>query len=367
MSQWSDEPKKPGSEGEHDIDFLNGSSRRAESESRPPIDSETADYIARIEMEIEAEVKSKRSQGAFPPAFERRLKTIFEQLVPPGAGNSRRDFEALLRSSDRAAYFDIDVPIASQKPGVARLKKLLRMTQAWYLNYLAQQLNNFSTNLMRLLYVFDARVTKLEKSADSRAEVRSGGEFLKPCYPDMRETDGPVLQLMGQHTSRVLVADCGDGYLVARLRESGVDCYGIDSFGDDLEKPFAPHLDLRWQELREHFEEISNGALSGILLQGSIDLLPANEKLDLATEAGRTLCPSGVLAVLSIDPVFFDSSPDLAVQRDVAPGRPFAAETWQFVFSRLGFSSISVTKMGNSNLISGLKQGEHAKDSAARP
>lgn len=362
MTQSSKEPKIPDSEKEN-IEFLNGSDIGSEKDPSPPVLQDTIDFIEKIELQIKEEVRAKRSQGAFPPGFERRLKTLFQNLVPPGAGNSRRDFEALLRSSDRAAYFDIDVPIASQKPGVAAIKRLLRTTQAWYLNYLAQQLNNFTTNLMRLLYVFDSRLNKLEESTVSRTRVRSGGDFMPGFYPETDTFSENVVAAVKNLSARVLVADCGDGYLVWRLREAGADSYGVDSFGQDLENPFKPNLDLRWQDLNEHFNEVADGALAGILLQGSIDLLPPDEKLNLITSAERVLGPRGTIVLLSADPTFFDSSPRVAIHRDLAPGRPFAPETWQHVLARLGFTEISISRFGECNLISGFKESGQTQNS----
>ncbi len=353
MNQPMDKPAKTDEDSEQEIDFLNGSSLGSKSEPGPPIAPRTLDFMEKVEREIEEEVRKKRAQGAFPPAFERRLKRIFEQLVPPGAGNSRRDFEALLRSSDRAAYFDIDVPIASQKPGVARLKKLLRVTQAWYLNYLAQQLNNFSTNLMRLLYVFDARVKTLEETMDSATRIRPGGEFLKPYYPNIIEMEDRIADAIKDACGRVLLADCGNGYLVSKLKERGVDCYGVDSFGDEFETPYRSGLDLRWQDLSEHLLEIANGSLSAVVIQGSIDLITAQEKLNLLSGAKRVLEPRGALAVISVDPDFFDRSPDLAIQRDLSPGRPFAPETLLHVLDRLGFSRVSTEVIGSVHLTLG--------------
>ncbi|TAN31264.1 MAG: hypothetical protein EPN30_00305 [Actinomycetota bacterium] len=350
MNPSKDESENSEAWNINNIDFLNGSSLNSESEPGPPFNEQTAEYIAEIRREIEEEVKRKRAQGAFPPAFERRLKTIFERLVPPGAGNSRRDFEALLRSSDRAAYFDIEVPIASQKPGVAKVKKILRITQAWYLNYLAQQLNNFSTNLMRLLYVFDARVKKLEDSSESLNRIRPSGNFLKPVYPNPRDLDNHLLQAMQDLQGRILVADCGNGYLVSAFRERALDCYGVDSFGEELEHPFEVSLDLRWDDLSHHVNEVADHALSGIVLQGSIDLLSPPEKLNLLVEVKRVLSAHAVIAIISTDPAYFQTSPDLVVQRDLAPGRPFAPQTWDHVLNQLGFSAITTIGLENCYL-----------------
>ena len=353
MNQSPDEPANVATGETQEIDFLNGSSQVPASESSPPIDVQTNEFMSKIALEIDEEVRRKRAQGAFPPAFERRLKTIFEHLVPPGAGNSRRDFEALLRSSDRAAYFDIDVPIASQKPGVARVKKLLRTTQAWYLNYLAQQLNNFSTNLMRLLYVFDSRVNKLEDSRESAKRVSPSGKFLKPYYVTSPGLDQKLLSSMGKPTGRVLIADCGNGYLVNLLKEHGFDSYGVDSNLESLENPVLTSLDLRWQDLDEHLEEIADGALFGIVLQNTSDMISPVEKLTLILQARRVLAPAGHLAIISIDPRFFETSSELLIQRDLSPGKPFAPETWRYVLEQLAFSNVSTTSFENCHLTVG--------------
>lgn len=352
MTYSKDEPSKIGAESREDVEFLNGSPNASTPDTGPSIDQTTREFVSRIEREIEEEVRAKRAQGAFPPAFERRLKTIFERLVPPGAGNSRKDFEALLRSSDRAAYFDIDVPIASQKPGVAKLKKLLRTTQAWYLNYLTQQLNNFSTNLMRLLYVFDARVRKLEDSSTASKRIRPAGEFLKPCYPDSKKLSHYLEPVVKDVEGRLLIADCDNGYLVSHLAKRGLDCYGIDSYGEGLDNP-VDSLDLRWEEIREHLSKIADSALGGIVLQGSIDLISPEERIDLAIEVKRVLAPGGTVAIASIDPQTYQLSPDFIIQRDLAPGSPFAPETWRHVLSRMSFTEISSTALEGFHLTIG--------------
>ena len=350
MNSNEDEPVKTERANAEETVFLNGSSLDSDPEADPPINSQTAEFMERIGREIEAEVKRKRAEGAFPPAFERRLKTIFERLTPPGTGNSRKDFETLLRSSDRAAYFDIDVPLGSRKPGVAKVKKILRMTQAWYLNYLTQQLNNFSINLMRLLYVFDARVKKLEDSSTLMNRVHPGGNFSKPFYPNPQGIADQLLKEIQFANGRILVADCGNGYLVSMLKKQKLDCYGVDSNGEALENPFETSLDLRWQDLTVHLNEIADQALSGIVLQGSTDLVSPAEKLNLLIDAKRVLSIGSVIAIVSTDPAFYDTSPELVLQRDLAPGRPFAPQTWSHVLKQLGFSGISTTAIENYHL-----------------
>lgn len=334
MNHPKDTPTESSVGNTQEIEFLNGSPDEPISPSSPPISDSTAQFMEQLTREIELEVRAKRAQGAFPPAFERRLKSIFEQLVPPGAGNSRRDFEALLRSSDRAAYFDIDVPIASQKPGIAKVKKVLRMTQAWYLNYLAQQLNNFSTNLMRLLYVFDARVKKLEETIESKQRVIPSGGLFAPRIPKITIKDD-VWAKFGKVKGRILVADCDNGEIVSQINGAGLDGYGIDSHGSALEHPVEKNLDLRWQPIEEHLREIADGALAAIVLQGSIDHIPPTEKIDLVLQALRALDPSGALVILGTDPVIYGSDPRFTIQREIAPGRPFSLETWEHIFERL--------------------------------
>lgn len=354
MSQSKDDRIKSSDEEENSIEYLNGSSAREDYDSGPDIEIETLEFMQRLTKEIEAEVKQKRAMGAFPPAFERRLRLIFEQLVPPGSGNSRKDFEALIRSSDRAAYFDIDVPTASQKPGVTQLKKLLRKTQAWYLNYLTQQLNNFSTNLMRLLYVFDSRVKRLEESIEAKYRTDPRGNIVKPYYPSITFAAEILPQLRGVH-NRVLVSDCGDGKLVSELVHDDIDAYGIDSIGDPLDNPFEKTLDLRWINLPEHLTEIADNALGAIILQGSIDLLAPFDKFQIIMESLRVIEDGGLLVIASLDPQYFMSSPDLIIQREISPGRPFSAQTWTYVLEKLGLSAINNSQVKDGYIIWGTK------------
>lgn len=354
MSQSKDNRINSIEADENSVEFLNGSSTRRDYDSGPDIETDTLEFMQKLTKEIEDEVKQKRAMGAFPPAFERRLRLIFEQLIPAGSGNSRKDFEALIRSSDRAAYFDIDVPTASQKPGVAQLKKLLRKTQAWYLNYLTQQLNNFSTNLMRLLYVFDSRVKRLEDSIESKYRTDPRGNIIKPYYPNVKYSAEILLEL-SKIKNRVLVSDCGNGKLVSELVHDNIDAYGIDSSGDLLDNPIEKTLDLRWENLPEHLSEIADDTLGAVFLQGSIDLLATIDKFHVILESLRVIEDGGLLAILSVDPQFFISSPDLTIQRELSPGQPFSIQTWSYVLEKLGLSTIKSIQVKDSYIIWGIK------------
>src|SRR5581483_5001884 len=117
--------------------------------------------LDRVMTEIREEVRTRRAAGDFPPSLERDLDRIFDRFVPREALDS--DFREAIQAADRAAYVNVAVPTASQKPGVGEVKRVLRKAMAWYLEYLAQQMTAFGTASVRALRALGERLEVAEE------------------------------------------------------------------------------------------------------------------------------------------------------------------------------------------------------------
>ena len=83
--------------------------------------------LARVVAELEDEVARKRATGELPPAVERDLDLLFARFAPAGATGT--DFDALVARADSSWFVDLDVPTASNLPGVGLVKRVVGRQQ----------------------------------------------------------------------------------------------------------------------------------------------------------------------------------------------------------------------------------------------
>lgn len=79
------------------------------------------------------------------------------------------DLEDALQALQDVSHFDLEVPTASNRREVELIKSGVKRLLAWYMRYLAVELNNFSAATARLAEVLARRTEKLEKGSDDLA------------------------------------------------------------------------------------------------------------------------------------------------------------------------------------------------------
>ena len=79
------------------------------------------------------------------------------------------DLDDALQSLRGVSHFDVEVPIVSNRREVEMLKTGVKRLLAWYMRYLAVELNNFSAATARVVEVLGRRSEKLERSDDELA------------------------------------------------------------------------------------------------------------------------------------------------------------------------------------------------------
>jgi len=318
---------------------------------------ERAKPWAEVMAEIEREVRRRRANGDFPPSLERRLDRLFDRFVP--AGTDRASFPEALRRADREAYFDIEVPTASEQPLVPVVKRVLRRLMAWYLNYLVQQLVRFSSSTVRVLHLVDDRLSRLERAVSllgaglDRSELeqtlvaaRASAWPLAPALDALGET---VQAALSGVEGRVLVAECGDGRLLASLVASGVDAYGVDDAPQLIDRAALQGLDVWLEPPLEHLASVHAAGLAGAVVVGFSDRLGLDAKRHLVDELARVLEPGGRLVLLGPSPEGWRSVVG-DVEADLSPGRPLSRATWSFLLEQAGFD---VAELGTVSVPSG--------------
>ncbi len=297
----------------------------------PPLD------LARVVAELEDDVARKRASGELPPAVERDLDLLFARFAPAGATGT--DFDALVARADSSWFVDLDVPTASNLPGVGLVKRVLRKLMAWYLRFVTQQVSAFGHTVVEALRTLGRRVDRLEGATPGASPLVSAEDRHRQRAASLDPWTDDVEALLVNVTGRVLHADAGDGSFVERLEAAGVDVYGVDGCHGQLATARRPGLDLRPDDTAEHLRRLGDGVLSGLVLCGAVERLPLGGLLELVDRAEATLADGARLVIVSEHPA---AMPRSVVEADLAPGRPLHPETWQHLLEARGFRDVEV-------------------------
>ena len=308
-----------------------------------------AEYLAGVMAEIDTEVRRRRASGDLPAGLERELDELFLEFSPVGLQGKARLRENLALV-DAAAYVDISVPVESQKKVGVYVKRLIRKSMGWYIGFIVHQIVKSAWAVSRMLHLVVDHIEDLETSID---DIR---------IPELPATAVPqedagtawwapdtVAALAGT-TGRVLHAECGNGSLVQQLVDAGVDAYGVDPAEPVIESAVERGLDVRAESALGHLEVVADGALSGLVLSGSVQWLHPNERDRLVRLAASRLDVDGILVLHSATPETWAAGTS-HVLADLAPGRPLHAETWSHLLVGQGFRPTGLTSGGEDHRI----------------
>lgn len=280
-------------------------------------------FLATVMAEIEEEAHRRRAE--LPARLERELDELFLEHAP--VGNRQGDMSAALRMVDAAVFIDPVVPVASQRPAGAVVKKGLRSLNLWYIGFVTHQVSKFATAVSRSLHLVDGQLQELRRLVPppSPVPVVAAGDARSWWR-------GLALEALGAASGRVLHAACGDGWLVRALQDRGVDAYGVDPRIDAVEQAQLEGADLRAEETLAHLRAVEPFSLAGAVLSGVVGGMGAGERTELVALLEDRLHRDGVLVLHSLTPAAWldEGAP---VEADLAPGRPLRATTWVHVLA----------------------------------
>lgn len=288
--------------------------------------------LHKVLLEIEEEVREKRASGELSVELERELDMVFARFAPAGAVEG--DFEQLLARAEQQSFIDLLAPNESVRKGVPQVKRVIQKSIRWYMRYVVEQFTGFAHTITKA-------VAKLAKRVDAVDQLTIGeSDFVALPLPDStrfwtKEICGAFSGIEG----RVLHARCRSGELVEALRNCDVDAYGVEPDAA-LVAAAGGKLDLRPDDERQHLGALSPSALAGLVLSGSVDVLPTGAKIELLDAASLALQGGAKLVIVA------DSPHQWALRQpvlsDLAPGKPLQAETWSYLLTERGFTVESV-------------------------
>lgn len=301
--------------------------------------------------EIEAEVKRRRDSGDLPTGLEHDLDQIFDELVPR-AGDD--DFESVLDEAEQAAFIDLNVPTESRAAVLVPVKRTIRRVLLFYMDYVVRQISEFTEASTRAARILGGRVERMERRNDELREridtllhelrhrdqraaavARSLGADPLPAWADQ------IVSWFEGVPGRVLHAESGRGELVSRLREAGVDAYGVEPDQSLAAEPIDDELELRPDDPADHLASAGEAAAGGVVLSGCTDRLSSSRQIELADGAARALRDGGLIALVVTDPRRWTEARSV-MAADVAMGRPFHRETWSELLEARGFTDVKI-------------------------
>ena len=296
--------------------------------------------IDRVMAEIREEVRARRASGDFPPSLERDLDRVFDRFVPREALDS--DFGEAIQAADRAAYLNVAVPTASQKPGVGEVKRVLRKAMAWYLEYLAQQMTAFGTASVRALRALGERQSVIEEQLAQWRPQEDDGRDRPADDADLSAWDGLVVNHLRGVEGRILHAECGSGQLLRVLSGEGRDAYGVDPRGPLVDQAVTHGFEAFPDDPLTHLGAVGDGTLGGVVLSGWVDRAALGRQRMLIETVATKLAGGGRLVLIAAAPGQW-ARRVAPLESDLAPGRPLHAVTWAHLLSTAGFEQVEVT------------------------
>jgi hypothetical protein len=301
-----------------------------------------------VVAEVYDDVERRRAAGTIPPGLVEELDAAFARLAPPGAVGG--DLGLQLARAERAAFVDVDVPVASALPGASFAKRAIRKAVRWYLRYLAEQVTALGGAVVRALRVLDDRLAAVEQG---RAPVppRVASELALVERP--AATDAVVAAVTGAVAgvgAPAVVAECGRGELVRALVAAGVAASGVEPRRALVGDALRGGLDVVVAAADAHLGAQVPATLGAVVLVGVVDREPVGAQLALADHAVAALAPDGRLVVVVTDRAVW-ASPARAVEADLAPGHPLQPSTWQAVLGHLGLVDVATTSCGDAAVV----------------
>jgi hypothetical protein len=260
----------------------------------------------RLSRQIDEEAQRART-SELAPSFEQELHEAFAARAPRGAIVPRLD--DLLLDVEERAFFDPAVPLASNRPGGAAIKKGLRTLMGFYVRHVLMQMDAFAYATGRALRAVAGRLESLEHEVDG---VGPAGTHLLRDARDEDELPAARVEALWQ----TLLADARAAAPTPARRVEGDDAL-------------------------ERLEHISDASLGAVMVGGDVEPRARGWKLRLVELVGRKAGPEATVVVVSTDPASWNGSPVVA---DLAPGRPFHAETWAWLLGREGFTDVKVAR-----------------------
>jgi hypothetical protein len=256
----------------------------------------------RIRREIDEEVRRRRDAGDLPAGFEQGLHDEFARRAPRGAIEA--DLGDLLRDVDEQSFFDTMAPVASARPGGSTVKRTLRTALGFYMRHVTTQMGAFAHATGRVLRTLADRLEAVEQQVGAVGVPAAVRALLEEMTNDLEEQWSALIDR-------------------------------------ELNRAPGPVLHVQGDDVVDRLGRMADASLGAVVLGSDVEHRPQGWKLRLVSQVGRKAAGDAVVVVLACAPDAWPAGGSPVVA-DLAPGRPFHAETWLWLLAREGFTDASV-------------------------
>lgn len=282
--------------------------------------------LQQVRREIDAEVRARRAAGEYPPGFERELDALFDRFAPAEASE---DFDVALARAEEKVAVEPVIPTESQNPALLVVKKVVSKLIGWYHVWLVQQITGLGATITHTLRLLGRRVEVVERATGDTARLQAEAARIAPRRDDAAWSATVVEALHGAR-GRVLVAECGEGDLLAAVVAAGCDAYGVEPRSVLADEATARGLEVHADDVLGHLGVLRDGDLGAVVLRGCSERLTAGERLEAVDLATGRVRSGGRIVVCSVDPRAWGRD-GTEIEADLTPDRPFHAATWQSI------------------------------------
>jgi hypothetical protein len=272
--------------------------------------------LDRLIGELETEAARRRADPGYPHDADARLHFELARRAPnpPGATSMTE----VIAQIQEFASVDANAP-AWAGDGDRGHRRRDRQASEQHLARLGDRITALGSATAAGLRSVAARLDQLEPPGDGAAVSsvpREDSDVLTRWRTRLAETLSSG--------ERVLYAEMQADDVVAELRASGVDAYGITS----TEPRHRPGPDVRSGDLLAHLTAVADGALGAVVLVGGPDAMSPAAIGPLVAALGRV---ARSVVVISEAPWWWRLRLG-AVNADLAAGRPLDPDTWLHAF-----------------------------------
>jgi hypothetical protein len=258
----------------------------------------------RLRREIDAEVRRRNDVGDLPAGFEQALHDAFAARAPHGAIDA--DLDDLLRDVEEHSFFDTMAPVASARPGGAVVKRTIRTALGFSMRHLTTQMGAFAHATGRVLRSLADRLEAVEQQVGAVGVPGAVRDLLDEMTGELEEQWSAVIDR-------------------------------------ELDHAPGPVLHVEGDDVIDRLTRMADASLGAVVVGSDVELRPQGWKLRLVSLIGRKTTGTAAVVVLATAPDAWPTGGSPVVA-DLAPGRPFHAETWLWLLAREGFADASIER-----------------------
>ncbi len=312
--------------------------------------------------EVRARIALRRETGRYSAGVQAAL----DRPLPGGAPLFTDDLADPLRALPEVIDADLTYDPRSRKRYAGPVITLARRTVIWLLRFWVGDIVERQDRVNRLLYAAirqqalapsplgEARLAAIE-SALARRDRDENAANLEWRYlaarfsgveSQIRAQAEPFVALFPRG-GRVLDLGSGRGFVLALLKEKGLDAYGVDIDGAAVAESRGRGLDAREDDAEAHLRTLADQSLDGIYSAHVAEHVLPGKLVEILRQARRVLKPGAPLVMATPNAATLTVSAH-TFYLDPSHRRPIPPELFQFYLEVEGFTAVEVRSYARS-------------------